>query len=292
MVLYQEVCCVCRSSLLQCTFWYIIFLAYFYQLLYCAFSKPHPHPQSPAPTHIIFRSTETVSWQADCRTCFVETVISELLWCSVIVVNKQKRRRKTLFSNQSPLSYHTLLHSPPVNVQLRSAELTWPGCWEWTVWWGLSRICYVLNNTNSIHFVIVHRVLFEPTQRQTTARVEHFSGKTVVSATTTEWAIKEGLYRWEIPENIPFVEFISPVFTRMPGGVTVIYRLYIGVQYIPCIYLHARWSYRKRFRSLLLCPLSRGHCELPLFILYRLGFVCPSLEQFPGPSPMLTWCWV
>ncbi|KAK7488225.1 hypothetical protein BaRGS_00020532 [Batillaria attramentaria] len=39
-----------------------------------------------------------------------------------------------------------------------------------------------------------HRVLFERSNRHTTGRVEHFSGKTVISASTAEWAIKEGLY--------------------------------------------------------------------------------------------------
>ena len=39
-----------------------------------------------------------------------------------------------------------------------------------------------------------------------------------------------------------------------------------GVLYfIPCIYSHARWSYRRRFRSLLLCPLSVECYYFPLF---------------------------
>ena len=33
---------------------------------------------------------------------------------------------------------------------------------------------------------------------------------------------------------------------------------------IPCIYSHARWSYRRRFRSLLLCPLSAERYYFPL----------------------------
>ncbi|XP_076473084.1 large ribosomal subunit protein uL18m-like [Babylonia areolata] len=39
-----------------------------------------------------------------------------------------------------------------------------------------------------------HRVVLDLSRRHTTAHIEHFSGKTVVSASTTEWAIKEGLY--------------------------------------------------------------------------------------------------
>ncbi|KAL8561075.1 hypothetical protein ACOMHN_031019 [Nucella lapillus] len=39
-----------------------------------------------------------------------------------------------------------------------------------------------------------HRVILDLSRRHTSAHVEHFSGKTVISASTTEWAIKEGLY--------------------------------------------------------------------------------------------------
>ena len=39
-----------------------------------------------------------------------------------------------------------------------------------------------------------------------------------------------------------------------------------GGVYVPCIYSHARWSYRRRFRSLLLCPLSVERCYFPLFL--------------------------
>ncbi|KAK7088142.1 large ribosomal subunit protein uL18m-like [Littorina saxatilis] len=39
-----------------------------------------------------------------------------------------------------------------------------------------------------------HRVTLERTNRHTTGRIEHFSGKTVVSVSTTEWAIRDGLY--------------------------------------------------------------------------------------------------
>ena len=37
-----------------------------------------------------------------------------------------------------------------------------------------------------------------------------------------------------------------------------------GGVYTPCIYWHARWSYRRRFRSLLLCPLSVERYYFPL----------------------------
>ena len=36
--------------------------------------------------------------------------------------------------------------------------------------------------------------------------------------------------------------------------------------YTLCIYSHARWSYRMRFRSLLLCPLSVERYYFPLFV--------------------------
>ena len=39
-----------------------------------------------------------------------------------------------------------------------------------------------------------------------------------------------------------------------------------GGVYIPCIYSHARWSYRRRFSSLLLCPLSVERYYSPLFV--------------------------
>ena len=39
-----------------------------------------------------------------------------------------------------------------------------------------------------------------------------------------------------------------------------------GGVYIPCIYSHARWSYRRRFRSLLLCPLSVERYCIPLLV--------------------------
>ena len=39
-----------------------------------------------------------------------------------------------------------------------------------------------------------------------------------------------------------------------------------GGVYIPCIYSHTRWSYRRLFRSLLLCPLSVERYYFPLFV--------------------------
>ncbi|PVD31310.1 hypothetical protein C0Q70_06722 [Pomacea canaliculata] len=39
-----------------------------------------------------------------------------------------------------------------------------------------------------------HRVVFEQTNRHTIGRIEHFSGRTVISASTNEWAIRDGLY--------------------------------------------------------------------------------------------------
>ena len=65
----------------------------------------------------------------------------------------------------------------------------------------------------------------------------------------------------------------TPVSTSVPeldgiyatGGIPFRGCTFGGV-YIPCIYPHARWSYRRRFRSLLLCPLSvERYCFL-LFV--------------------------
>ena len=39
-----------------------------------------------------------------------------------------------------------------------------------------------------------------------------------------------------------------------------------GGVYIPCIYLHARWSYHRQFRYLLLCPLSVKRYYFHLFV--------------------------
>ena len=40
----------------------------------------------------------------------------------------------------------------------------------------------------------------------------------------------------------------------------------VGGDYVPGIYSHARWSYRRRFRSLMLCPLSVERYYIPLFV--------------------------
>ena len=42
--------------------------------------------------------------------------------------------------------------------------------------------------------------------------------------------------------------------------------MHLGRVYVPCVYLHARWSYRWRFRPLLLCPLSVERYYLPLLV--------------------------
>ena len=49
------------------------------------------------------------------------------------------------------------------------------------------------------------------------------------------------------------------------GGILLWGRTFGGV-YIPCIYSHARWSHRRRFRSLLLCPLSVELYHFPVFV--------------------------
>ena len=43
-------------------------------------------------------------------------------------------------------------------------------------------------------------------------------------------------------------------------------RMYLWWSFIPCIYSHARWSSRRQFRSLLLCPSSVQRYYFPLFV--------------------------
>ena len=46
------------------------------------------------------------------------------------------------------------------------------------------------------------------------------------------------------------------------------WRTFGGV-YAPCIYSHVRWSYRRRFWPLSLCPLSVERYELALFVEFK-----------------------
>ena len=48
--------------------------------------------------------------------------------------------------------------------------------------------------------------------------------------------------------------------------------MYRGGVYIPSTYSHARWSYRRRFRFLLLCPLSMERCYFPLYTAFTFGY--------------------
>ena len=67
---------------------------------------------------------------------------------------------------------------------------------------------------------------------------------------------------------------LSPSVPEMEGiydtGGTLFCFVFLGCTfggvYIPCIYSHARWSYRRRFTSLLLCPLSVERYYFPLFV--------------------------
>ena len=63
---------------------------------------------------------------------------------------------------------------------------------------------------------------------------------------------------------------VSPSVPEMEGiyatGGILFWGWTFGRLYIPCICSHARWSYRGRFRSLLLCPLSFERCYFPLLI--------------------------
>ena len=70
-----------------------------------------------------------------------------------------------------------------------------------------------------------------------------------------------------------------------------------GVVYIPCIYSHARWSYRRRFKSLLLCPLSVERYYFPSLVCFGMHFVFSrrsSVYSTPLSSQwhvILRWVW-
>ena len=60
---------------------------------------------------------------------------------------------------------------------------------------------------------------------------------------------------------------------------------------MPGTYSHARWSYRKRFRSLLLCPLSIERYYFPWFVDPNYGFNLPSRlhsEQRSNGTPLIS----
>ena len=57
-----------------------------------------------------------------------------------------------------------------------------------------------------------------------------------------------------------------------------------GGVYIPCIYSHARWSYRRRFRWLLLCPLSVDRCYFFFFFFACLLIRCCWFVQHSKSS--------
>ena len=75
-----------------------------------------------------------------------------------------------------------------------------------------------------------------------------------------------------------------------------------GGVYVP--YSHVRCSNHRRFRSLLLCPLSVEHCSFPLFVdssdmtpeCFTLhvhhSLACIKIVHLPGPCPRrLTFLW-
>ena len=50
----------------------------------------------------------------------------------------------------------------------------------------------------------------------------------------------------------------------MPLGAFFFLGWTFGGVYVPCIYSHARWSYYRRFRSVVVCPLSVKCYYFPL----------------------------
>ena len=59
--------------------------------------------------------------------------------------------------------------------------------------------------------------------------------------------------------------FFSPSNRYSQGQPQAEINILSGV-YVPCIYSHVRWSYCRRFRSLLLCPLSVERYYFPLIV--------------------------
>ena len=63
---------------------------------------------------------------------------------------------------------------------------------------------------------------------------------------------------------------VSPSVPEMEGNIPLggilFWGCIFGGVYIPSIYSHARWSYRRRFRSLLSRPLSVERYYFPLFV--------------------------
>ena len=60
--------------------------------------------------------------------------------------------------------------------------------------------------------------------------------------------------------NVPEMEGLYATGGILSWGCT------FGEVYTPCTYSHARWSYRRQFRSLLLCPLSVKRYYFSLFV--------------------------
>ena len=89
---------------------------------------------------------------------------------------------------------------------------------------------------------------------------------------------------------------VSPSVFDMEGvhatGGILFWDCTFGGVYVPCIYSHARWSYRRRFRSLLLCPLSVERYYFPLFWWwfvqhYYVLELCPRWTKSEGSRNIL-----
>ena len=86
---------------------------------------------------------------------------------------------------------------------------------------------------------------------------------------------------------VHFQKFV-PEMASMPMGIFLVLLFFLECKccwsYVPCIYSHARCSYRRRFRSRLLCPLSLSSAVNSLCWFYAVSVhvppsvppVCPS----------------
>ena len=82
-------------------------------------------------------------------------------------------------------------------------------------------------------------------------------------------------YRIKISSIVCLCALVSPNVPEMEGtyatgGILFFFFFFEDVPLVEFIHLvfysHARWSYRRRFRSLLLCPLSVERYYFPMFV--------------------------
>ena len=60
--------------------------------------------------------------------------------------------------------------------------------------------------------------------------------------------------------NAGYINSTKHISSKIIRGFT------LGGVYVLCIYSHAKWSYRRRFKSLLLCPCLLSAVNVPMFV--------------------------